>query len=72
MGRHLDRGMRARHVERSGGKVTNNQCEAYAVLAMRQAGIDEKKIKEVLADMRYFFDTRSEESVCMQVWGTER
>ena len=59
--------MRARHVERSGGKMTNNQCEAYAVLAMRESGIEEKKIQEVLADMRYFFDIMTEESVCMQV-----
>lgn len=41
--------------------MTNEEAISYAVLALKNTGIDKKKIQQVASEMRWLFDMLTEE-----------
>ncbi|MDH4617745.1 hypothetical protein [Brevibacillus sp. AY1] len=41
--------------------MSNEEAISYAVLALKNTGIDKKRIQQVVSEMRWLFDMLSEE-----------
>lgn len=48
--------------------MTNNQAQAYAMLAMKRLGYDREAIRKVEREMHYLFEVLTEEEAEEKAW----